>query len=46
MAFSQSIFDKKDEFYKRFAKEFFDKNFWEKISNNEGAIFDSVLCGF
>ena len=45
MSFSQSVFDKKEEFYKRFATEFFDKSFWKKLSKYDPKI-SGFLCGF
>ena len=46
MAFSQSIFDKKEEFYKRFALEFFDEGYWLKIQTNDNDMIDAFICAF
>lgn len=45
MSFSQSIFDKKEEFYKRFASDFFTKEAWKKMSSYDPKI-SGFLCGF
>ena len=41
MAFEQSIYDKRNIFYKKFANEFFHKDFWEKIKKQ-----DLMACCF
>tara|TARA_Y100000992_G_scaffold298033_1_gene262551 strand:+ start:977 stop:1369 length:393 start_codon:yes stop_codon:yes gene_type:complete len=46
MTFIQSIYDKKDEFFKRFGNEFFDKEFWVKLNQEQNTYFDATLCGF
>ncbi len=45
MAFSQSIFDKKEEFYKKFAEEFFAKEFW-KLVEEKNLVGCCSLCQF
>ena len=45
MSFSQSVFDKKEEFYKRFASDFFTKEAWKKMSSYDPKI-SGFLCGF
>ena len=45
MSYSQSIFDKREEFYERFASEFFAKDAWKKMSKYDPKI-SGFLCGF
>ena len=35
MSFEQSIYDKRNEFYKKFANEFFHKDFWKKVKEQD-----------
>ena len=46
MAFIQNVYDKRHEFFKRFGDEFFNEDFWIKLIQNQGAIFEATLCAF
>ena len=45
MAFIQSIYDKKEEYFERFASEFFHKDFWKQLSKNDPKI-SAFFCAF
>ena len=43
--FEQRIYEKRDSFYKKFAEEFFNDQFWKKVLDEDVPVC-AMLCQF